>query len=90
MNEPKLLYHLRLTASHRPTGNTRHERDGAQLPPPALLRIVQFAEERGYYLFYCDETGAELTDTYHDFVEQAMAQANWEFNVKTEDWTRCH
>lgn len=88
MDAPRELYEVELRSDHQPTGKTRHELNGVLLPPPVLLRIVQYDGDPGYYLFYCDETGCEMTDTYHDSVEQAMAQANWEFNVKAEEWTR--
>jgi hypothetical protein len=89
MNEYILLYSvkLELQGKHKPTGNTRHFGGGALLPDPVELRIIQYADDPGFYLFYCDENGKEQTDTYHDSVEGAMDQAEWELNVQPEDWT---
>ena len=48
--------------------------------------IAQLSPDRGYYLLYLDEAGEEITDTYHDSLEQALDQAKWEFNVEPDEW----
>ena len=53
---------------------------------PTELHIVQYEFDAGYYLFYCDESGTEITDTYHESLEKAMAQAEWEFGTKNDEW----
>jgi hypothetical protein len=86
MNEPILLRRLPLTASHSPTGKTRHLFGDKVLPAPAELRIVRYRDDPGYYLFYCDISGKEITDTYHESLAKAMAQAEFEFQTKEGDW----
>jgi len=86
MNEPILLRRIRLSESQPATGKTRHYRGDFLLPSPSELRIVQYSNDPGFYLFYCDSTGLEYTDTYHDSISGAMSQAQWEFNIKEEDW----
>lgn len=86
MTEPVLLRRLRLAPVHSPTGKTRHWSGGALLPPPAELRIAQYPSDPGFYLLYCDGDGREMTDTYHDSLEEAMAQAEWEFETKEGEW----
>lgn len=86
MKNHTVLREVTLGAGHRATGGTRHYRGGAELPPPAALRIIKFVGDSGYYLLYLDKEGFEMTDTYHDSVEEAMAQADWEFQVKPHDW----
>ncbi len=81
-----ILHSLTLGPSVIATGNTRHFRDGQLLPLPSRLLIVKIPDSQGYYLLYLDKDGEEMTDTYHDSVEDAMGQAEWEFNVKKEDW----
>jgi hypothetical protein len=93
MDEPRTLATVRLAKQHVPTGKTKHSYgapDGPRhpLPTPVLLRIVQYDGDSGVYLFYCDESGREMTDTWHDDVEQAMAQADFEFSVAQTDWVR--
>jgi hypothetical protein len=56
------------------------------MPRPAQLRVVRLAPDDGFYLLYCDADGRELTDTHHDSLESAFAQAEWEFGVKRAEW----
>lgn len=88
MSEPSILYRCRLGSSHLPTGKTHQRIGDKSIPPPSELRIVQYFNDPGCYLFYCDDSGKEFTDTYHDSVEEAMAQAEWEFEVKKIEWDR--
>lgn len=67
-------------------GKTRHMRNGEPLAAPAALRIVQYASDPGFYLLYLDSGGHELTDTYHDTLDDAMSQAEWEFAVTPGQW----
>jgi hypothetical protein len=89
MSDYRVLWRIRLAEGHTPTGRTRHTVGGTPAPLPAELRIVQYAGDQGYYLFYCDESGKEFTDTYHETVEEAKAQAKWEFEVGPEEWEPC-
>ena len=43
-------------------------------------------QKSGVLSLYLDAKGDELTDTYHDSLEEALAQANWEFNVDPDEW----
>jgi hypothetical protein len=83
-----LLWEIKLGRSHKPTGKTHHYRGGVECSPPAELRIVQFSEDSGFYLLYIDDRGVELTDTYHETVDEAKAQAEFEFNVKPDEWNQ--
>jgi len=56
------------------------------MPIPSELRIVKFQNDPGFYLLYLDDGGNELTDTYHENLERALEQGNWEFNVKPDEW----
>ena len=87
---------IALKPHHRPTGNTRHRSGylteegelikGPDLPAPHALTIAQLLPDRGYYLLYLDEAGQEITDTYHDSLEEALDQAKWEFTVEPDEW----
>ena len=70
------------------TGNTRHYANGELLPEPITLSIVQYKDGSGFYLFYLDETDNEQTDTYHDDLDSAFRQAEFEFDIKKSDWTK--
>ena len=93
VDEPRILAAVRLKDKHVPAGKTQHfiGAPGGPREPvstPAGLRIAQYDGDAGVYLFYCDEPGRELTDTYHEGVYQAMAQAQFEFNVAPDEWLR--
>jgi hypothetical protein len=47
--------------------------------PPASLALAQYDDDPGIYLFYCDEDWNAVTDAYHDDLEHAVAQAEFEF-----------
>ncbi len=86
MSAYRVVQAVTLSAKHRPTGRTRHYRDGALIQAPAALKIAKCLDSTGYYLLYLDQTGSELTDTYHESLEAAVDQAEWEFGVSRSDW----
>lgn len=86
--KPIVLYRVALTAAHRATGRALHVVGGEPMPRPAELRIVRYDAADEVYLFYCDASGHELTDTLHDSVERAMSQAAFEFGIRREEWIR--
>jgi hypothetical protein len=86
MGEPMILQTVRLQGRHTPTGFTRHYNGQEELPPPAILQIVQFTNDPGFYLLYLDDSGQELTDTYHETREGALLQAQREFQVELDEW----
>lgn len=75
-----------LGPEHCSTGHTVHHRHGQVVPLPTTLQIVQLCESNGYYLIHLDSCGHELTDTYHETVEDAKKQADFEFSIKESDW----
>jgi hypothetical protein len=83
---PRVLYRVQLGSQHLPTGFTRHIIHGEPMEMPTELRIAQFPGAHEVYLFYCDDTGLELSDTLHETVARAMEQAELEFCVRPDDW----
>ena len=80
-------------SKHRPTGNTRHyygspldPDEQVPVPVPTTLRIVQYDGEAAFYLLYLDAAGNELTDTWHQTLDDAKHQAEFEFNVAPDEW----
>jgi hypothetical protein len=61
------------------TGLTRHVVRGEVVKGFAALAIARYDGEAGVYLFYCDADWSAITDTYHETIEQAIAQARFEF-----------
>jgi hypothetical protein len=62
-----------------PSAATRHVAAGVELGPAAALAIARYEGREGFYLFYLDEEGAVVTDTFHDYVEEAVDQAAFEY-----------
>lgn len=86
MNNHSVLLQIKLSTKHQSTGKTKHFDGEKELPPASILQIVKYPDDQGYYLLYMDEGGNELTDTYHDNLDGAMAQAEWEYLVKPSEW----
>jgi len=78
-----VLSRIVLTPAHKPTGKTLH----VGMPQPSELRIVRYDGQQGVSLLYCDESGQEFTDTWHQALEDAFNQADFEFTVKRHEWS---
>ncbi|MCA8991804.1 MAG: hypothetical protein KDA88_07485 [Planctomycetaceae bacterium] len=75
-----------ITNDVKPTGATVHRVDGFEVKSFAALAIAQYCDDRGFYLFYCDEHWNVITDTYHDSLEDAKGQAAFEFEGIDAQW----
>ena len=49
------------------------------------LEIAQFPTDSGFYLLHICASG-EIADTWHETVEDAMHQAEFEFGVHKDEW----
>jgi hypothetical protein len=83
---PKLLCEVTLDERHGPTRNTLHIVGGQAMAPPAALHIVRYDNDPGFYLLYLDVAGEEMTDTWHQTLDDAMHQAEFEFSVAASEW----
>lgn len=88
--EPEYLFEVQLSEKHPPTGAVTHHYGSEELPPPASLRIMSYSDVDGFYLLYLDAQGDEMTDTYHETLEEAFAMAKREFTIDPADWARIH
>jgi len=86
MNDYIILKQVVLGPQHVPTGKTHHYDGEKELPRAAMLKIVKYDDEDGFYLLHFDADGIEITDTFHESVEDALAQAEWEYRVKLGEW----
>lgn len=84
---------MRLRAKVRKvTGNTTHlqgvrPHGGLEATPVPDPRIVEVVEQEGaIYLLRIDDQGECVADTWHETVEAAKAQANFEFGIEEGDW----
>lgn len=71
----------------RRQSRTKFTRDGKDVTQDiSKLLIVRYPGDEDYYLFYCDKDDNELSDTVHETIDKAMAQAHFSFGVETDDW----
>ena len=85
MTDFKMIKKVYLNPHHKETGRTVHTVYGKPMSRPVELKIVD-NDGDGYLLLYCDENGEEITDTWHETIEGAVSQAEWEFQVKSNEW----
>ncbi len=52
----------------------------------AGLAVCQYPDDPGYYLFRCDSDWRCITDTYHDSIEEAKSQAEFEYVGIAAKW----
>jgi hypothetical protein len=71
---------------HRPTGNCRQIVAGEPQGPAAGLAICRYEGEKAYYLFGCDAEWNTVTDTWHESLEAAVEQAEFEYEGVTGTW----
>jgi len=69
-----------------PTGNTQHFAGDKLLGMAYGLAICKYETKNGYYLFYCDDKWIELADTWHQTIEDAQDQAEYEYAGITNNW----
>src|SRR5580698_7335435 len=79
-----------LKEHHLNPGRTKHilsDSTGMRpFPPFTSLAITRYGKDPGYYLMHiCD--GGLGTDTFHETLEEALHQAEWEFEVRPGEWT---
>ena len=76
----RVLKHAWVTGSVEPTGATRHTVNGTLMGAAFALAVARYDDpSSGFYLFYLDENGTVVTDTWHDSVEAALDQAGFEY-----------
>jgi hypothetical protein len=71
---------------HHRVGACRRVVAGQGADAPAAVAICVDAASGGYLLFGCDADWHVMTDTWHESLEQACAQAEFEFPGVTSTW----
>lgn len=75
-----------LDERHRCTGNTRHLNHGELIGPAAGLVIAQYEGESAFYLFGCDDAWRTQSDTWHQTLDEAKGQAEFEYEGVSKTW----
>ncbi len=84
----KVLLFTYIDERHQFTGNCRQIVAGQLMGPMKGLAICKYDEEDAYYLFGCDEDWESITDTWHETIEEAMEQAEFEYKGSKETWLK--
>ena len=84
----KVILFTPIDQRHRHTGDCVQNVAGVPQGPAAGLAICSYLGEEGYYLFGCDATWSSITDTWHQTVEEAMRQAEFEYESISGTWRR--
>ncbi|MES2428939.1 MAG: hypothetical protein V4560_18305 [Bacteroidota bacterium] len=51
-----------------------------------FVTICQYKPNDGYYLFYCDSNWNVFADTWHEIVEDAQDQAEYDYAGISNKW----
>ena len=71
---------------HQFTGNCKQIVAGKQMGPMAGLAICQYEGESEFYLFGCDANWKSITDTWHQTIDKAIQQAEFEYQGTKLTW----
>lgn len=79
---------VRLGPHHLNPGKTRHtitDSSGSRPFPSFVSLEIAHDLEGGYYLFHVCADG-QIADTWHQSLDDALYQAEWELGVKPAEW----
>lgn len=69
----------------RLTGKTRHLLHGEPIGGPVSVEIHQ--TDGGFFLLHIDSAGDSIADTWHQSLDDAKAQAKFEYEIVDSDWS---
>jgi len=82
----RVVCYTPIDSRHRHTGNTKQIVAGVLLGSAAGLAICQYDGEECFYLFGCDRKWNSLSDTWHEALEDAKEQAEFEYEGTMLTW----
>ena len=82
----RVVCFARLDSGAQRTAKTLHVLMGGEFPPFRGLVIMKDQPGGPYYLLYCDEQWTALTDTWHETLEGAKQQAEFEYEGISQAW----
>jgi hypothetical protein len=83
---PVLLF-SRIDERHRPTGSCTHIRSDIGVLGPAWgLAICKPRDGQGYFLYRCEDDWMPVTDTWHETIDDAKHQAQFEYEGIESTW----
>jgi len=84
----KVICYTPIDDRHKFTGNCEQIVAGKLMGPMAGLAICQYAKDNAFYLFGCDSEWNSATDTWHQSIEEAKDQAEFEYQGTMDTWTQ--
>ncbi|HEY9501195.1 MAG TPA: hypothetical protein VIR01_06130 [Pyrinomonadaceae bacterium] len=81
-----VLLYTAIDNRHRATGNCKQVVDGSVVAPVKNLAICKYDDDIGIYLFGCDQNWNVVTDTMHASMDEARAQAQFEYEGVNATW----
>jgi hypothetical protein len=82
----RVVCYTPLDHRHRFTGACKQIVRGELMGAMAGLAICQYAGEDAFYLFGCDSDWQNVTDTWHQTLEEAQQQAEFEYEGVSATW----
>ena len=83
-----VIYYTPIDGRHRHTGACRQVVAGVLQGGAAGLAICRYEGDDCYYLFGCDEKWESVTDTWHETLDDAKREAEFEYEGVTSTWAR--
>jgi hypothetical protein len=88
IDKADLIAYLILDSNNIRTGNTKQIVNGDLVKDFYGLAICTYNNDKGYYLFYCNENWETITDAWHETMEEAVDQAVFEYTNTENGWIR--
>jgi hypothetical protein len=82
----RVVCYTPIDSRHVKTGNTTHIVASEEAESPKGLAICQYEGDNAYYLFGCNEAWQSYTDTWHESLEDAKEQAEFEYTGTSTTW----
>jgi len=88
MGKAKVIMFTPIDGRHALTDDCKQIVAGTPIVPIAGLAICQHASETVFYLFGCDKEWNTLTDTWHQTIQEAIEQAEFEYRGSKQTWEK--
>lgn len=82
----KVICYTSIDSRHRFTGKTKQIVRGELMGAMSGLAICQPDKTDAVYLFGCDTDWNVVTDTWHQSLDEAKEQAEYEYEGVTQTW----
>ena len=82
----RVVCYTAIDSRHHRTGNATHVVTGQEAEPAHGLAIRQYDGDDAFYLFACDAEWNSQTDTWHQSLEDAKEQAEFEYQRTSQTW----